>query len=108
MPNLEIKKGNTAFPLEAVLTYRNKPIDLSGCKVKLVMKDGLKVKINSWVQIKDQLEDKGGIRYIWKDVDLNMIGEYEAEYYVDFPDGKKGIFPDDSDSFYISVVETLL
>ncbi len=100
-----LKVGDTADPLEAVLTDANGPVDLSAAaSVHFKMRESrlLTTKVDSLaVPDPDQINNKGKVRYFWQDSDVNTDGGFLGEFRVVGLNGKKATFPNGEN--YISI-----
>jgi hypothetical protein len=38
----------------------------------------------------------GVVQYLWQDGDTDLSGDYDGEWVLNYPDGKKSVYPSDS------------
>lgn len=95
-----IKRNDTSPSVEATLSAKGSPVDLTGATVYFHMSDGL----GGLGTIVDP--STGKVRYDWQAGDTATAGVYYSEWEVVYADGKKETFPNDGYST-IKILEDL-
>lgn len=93
---LTVKRGDTAPPYVATLTYVDKdgvvtPVDLTGAAVK-VLGEGDTVGMPPINRVATGT-DQGEVRMNWAAGDTAVAGRYRTEIQVTYPDGSVLTFP---------------
>lgn len=107
MADFYIKKNTTLATLDArLISGTGARANLTGASVQFRMR-----KLGSGVNVIDRpatIVDpvQGEIRYQWQGTDTSVVGDYEAEFEVTFPDTNTRIFPS-SGFIKVKVTETL-
>jgi BppU N-terminal domain len=94
MPDFYLKKDTTLAPLDVrLLSATGARIDVSLATVRFRMrkKGGATNVIDRAATILDAVQ--GLVRYQWQTSDAALIGDYEAEFEVTYPDTNNRIFP---------------
>jgi hypothetical protein len=95
-----IKQGDTLPILEDTLKAAGLPINLSGCTIRFIMKDGLdNTLINKLGEIVNAAE--GRVKYVWEGEDTHILGRFEGEWKITFPSGDEITVPNDK---YIKIL----
>lgn len=84
-----IKRHDTSPSVEAVLTGKDGPVNLTGATVYFYMSN----IISAQATIADATA--GVVRYDWQTGDTTKLGYHLAEWEVIYSDGKKETFPND-------------
>lgn len=107
MANFEIKKNTTLAPLDATLiSGTGARANLTGCTVQFRMRP-----VGSSVNLIDEPATiinaaEGQIRYQWHGTNTSVVGDYEGEFEITYPDTNTRIFPS-AGFIKIKVFETL-
>jgi hypothetical protein len=92
MATFQIKKRDTAPPIEATLTADDVAVDLTGASVRFHMQDSSgTVKVDAAANIDDAAA--GEVSYDWTAADTDTTGHFKAEWEVTFTDSTIRTFP---------------
>jgi hypothetical protein len=89
MADINMKRGDLAPSVSAVLYSSGAVVDLTGSTVKLIMKNrstGVE-KVNAACVIVTPAA--GAVRYDWTGTDTDTAGTYDVEFQVTLPTTKK-------------------
>jgi hypothetical protein len=90
MADFLLKKGDTAKPLEVILSDDNGPIDLTGIPVdfKMRLAGDTETKIHKpAIPDPDQITNKGRAKYEWDDEDVDTPGNFVGEFKLSTGEG---------------------
>lgn len=104
MMTTTLKRGDTKSALKATLSNEVGVTNLTGCTVNFVMAKRGSVKINRLAEIRDA--GNGIVWFTFETGDTDITGVYEAEFKVEFSDGRKETFPSDS-YILINIIDDL-
>lgn len=83
----------------------NEPVDLTGSAVEFLMMDAAgTIKVQADAEIISATA--GTVQYAWETGDTDTAGEFRAEIWVTFPDGRNEKFPNKG-YFYVRIRERI-
>lgn len=92
MSTFQIRRNDTAPPIEATLTADDAAVDLTGATVRFHMQDTSgTVKVDAAADL--VVAASGTVKYDWTADDTDSGGWFKAEWEVTFSDGTIRTFP---------------
>jgi hypothetical protein len=98
-PNtFQIKKGDTSPRIETILLDANGPTDLTNAtavKFSMRMSRNPRTVVLNEVAAGYAADTNGVVYYDWQPTDTGTPGDYDIEWTVIYPGGKRATFPSD-------------
>lgn len=92
MATFQIKRNDTAPPIQATLTADGSAVDLTSATVDFHMMDSSgAIKVDAAATLVTAAS--GIVKYVWQTGDTDQAGRFRAEWEVTFPDGTIRTFP---------------
>lgn len=93
-----IKQGDTAPALEATLLNENNDpaeLDLANEVTFQLRGENISITDDTTGNVSILSEDNGDVQYVWEDGQTDVAGFYQAEFIVEYTNGRVQSFPND-------------